>query len=130
MKKHLVSLLFISFIILIYVVINYMYFSFNIPFFPKDYSIVTFLVGLLNMLFWSFVIFWVYKWKKDRENKLKDDFINYFDKIYDEIIDIKDKNRKFYFDIRIKERSFDFDVNLEKNYNENIIEKHKILNKE
>ncbi len=133
MNKILLVLTFILFIVflgLIYVVSNYMYFSLQIPMFPKEYSISTFLISIFNALFWSLVVFWIYKWKKDRENKLKDDFINYFDKIYDEIIDIKNNNKKFYFDVRIKERSFNFDVNLAENYKEDIVKKHKILTQE
>lgn len=40
-----------------------------IPFFPKDYSIITFLVSIFNLLFWWSIIFWIVKWKIEQEDK-------------------------------------------------------------
>jgi hypothetical protein len=60
------SLLIMSFIV-------YMFLN-GVPFLPDNYSILSFLVTIFNLLFWSSIIFWIYKWKIDRHNVLQDRF--------------------------------------------------------
>lgn len=76
-------LLFIGGIIVLLIFLIIYFFCFkNYYFFPKEYSGLEYLLQIFNLIFWSWILLWIYKWKKDRDYKIEDDFINNFDLLY------------------------------------------------
>ncbi|MDD4151493.1 MAG: hypothetical protein PHR68_02680 [Candidatus Gracilibacteria bacterium] len=57
----------------------------NIPIFPKDYSIITFLASIFNLLFGGSIIFGIIKWKIEQEDKRIGIFLDKIDILFENL---------------------------------------------
>lgn len=55
----------------------------NIPFFPTDYSIITFLVGCFNILFGGSLLISIFFWYKQQQSKLYERMLVLLNDIHD-----------------------------------------------